>query len=90
MTKKSRPRKRKKAQVVQQRPARCTLILEDFAGIKKQTWVGTPQELSVNWPIDVMNLLGERSEFLITPVGQVEIKVTLPYQGMSYRADHTK
>lgn len=87
MTKKTRSRKR--AKPAQPAPARLTLTLENYAGIKKQTWVGVPRGLSIDWPVEILSLLGERTAHIVSPPHEVNIQVTLPYHGMSYRSDNS-
>ena len=70
--------------------ARLTITLENYAGIKKQTWVGTPKSFHIDWPIEQSSLLGERMAMLICEPHEIEMKTTMMYLGSVYRADHSK
>jgi len=82
MTKSRKPKK--------PQPARLTITLENYAGIKSQTWVGTPKSFGIDWPIEAGFLLGERSATLIRQPEEIEMKATLLCPGSVYRCDHSK
>lgn len=70
--------------------ARLTITLENYAGIKRQKWVGTPKSFAIDWPIDSMSILGERMAMLIREPNEIEMRATMTYLGNTYRSDHSK
>ncbi len=71
-------------------PPRLTITLENSMGIAKQTWVGTPKDFKMSWPVDVMTLLGERMACGIRTPNEIKLEATLEMLGSFYRTDHSQ
>lgn len=72
------------------RAPRLTITLENAMGIAKQTWVGTPCDFHMSWPVDVMTLMGERMAHMVVTPPQIDFTATLVIQGSQYTSDHSK
>ena len=84
MTQPRKPKSRRRSKTYVN-PARMIITLENYGGIKKQSWSGAFSELSVNWPDKPLCPFGPYPSPYPAQPSVVEIQARLFADGADYK-----